>query len=603
MEVNSLDPLPEEDDAPLHVSPEQLGASIKEAIDAGEYSINELVALSHLDIPGLDIEGEGAFDREALANITLAPPTDAEIRQSEHIGPGLLNFVEIPKPPEELDALLRGDIDPELYGRHVHGQGGTPEQMGVPVDDLRNQLPTRMPDGPAVAPASLTQAWDPLATPLDGVSRSHPSDPRRTTSDLAVPPGAATRHGTNERQGGYPHQGAPYPPTTGDPIADRAIQLTQGQFQQPNVLPTGQFDHAGFGQQAIRETLARLTGQSQGQIRGRSDDVGAAHINSDWRMGEFNNSANLSVPNSVQHQPRQSQEAEEPGNFLDRVILSFNGDDEDAENQRMSDADLKMLEALRDDPRRTYEERKLLQRLIDTGLALKETIDPDDNSRTLKAAFIPGRKTNSAGEQESLSPEDIKVLAEVLATSVSELPKSEMPEGVGGKPVDGAVISMGRGDRGNYLNFLVAENPDHDKDLVYAHETGHAVDYRSRSNPNEDTRDWILRDRGRRKDLLEASYAYRGDKEEKLSADRIRKLSPEQRRKYREYIAYRESSSELLADAFAYYMTKPVEFKEKFPELAKFLRSLVNDDEVLKNVISLARKDEGNGYQGSTSFA
>ncbi len=258
VEINSLDPLPEEDDAPLHLSPEQLGASIKEAIDAGEYSVNELVALSHLDIPGLDIEGEGAFDREALANITLAPPTDAEILQPEHLGPGLLNFVEIPKPPEELDALLRGDIDPELYGRHGPGQGGSPEQMGVPVDDLRNQLPTRMPDGPAVAPAPLTQAWDPLATPLDGVSRSHPSDPRIATNDLAVPPGAATRHGTNERQGGYPHQGAPYPPTTGDPIADRAIQLTQGQFQQPNVLPTGAFDHAGFGQQTIRETLARL---------------------------------------------------------------------------------------------------------------------------------------------------------------------------------------------------------------------------------------------------------------------------------------------------------------------------------------------------------
>ena len=258
VEINSLDPLPEDDDAPLHVSPEQLGASIKEAIDAGEYSINELVALSHLDIPGLDIEGEGAFDREALANITLAPPTDAEIRQSEQIGPGLLNFVEIPKPPEELDALLRGDIDPELYGRHVHGQGGTPEQMGVPVDDLRNQLPTRMPDGPAVAPASLTQAWDPLATPLDGVSTPHSTDPRRTTSDLAAPPNAVTRHGTNERQANMPHQGAPYPPTSGDPIANRAIQLTQGQFQQPHILPTGQFDHAGFGRRAIAETLARL---------------------------------------------------------------------------------------------------------------------------------------------------------------------------------------------------------------------------------------------------------------------------------------------------------------------------------------------------------
>ncbi len=266
VEVNTLDPLPEEDDAPLHVSPEQLGASIKEAIDAGEYSVNELVALSHLDIPGLDIEGEGAFDREALANITLAPPTDSEIRQSEHLGPGLLNFVEIPKPPEELDALLRGDIDPELYGRHVHGLGGTPEQMGVPVDDLRNQLPTRKPDGPAAVPASLTQAWDPLATPLDGVSTPHSTDPRRTTSDLAAPPNAVTRHGTNERQANMPHQGAPYPPTSGDPIADRAIQLAQGQFQQPNVLPTGQFDHAGFGQQAIRETLARLTGQSRSHL-------------------------------------------------------------------------------------------------------------------------------------------------------------------------------------------------------------------------------------------------------------------------------------------------------------------------------------------------
>ncbi len=40
----------------------------------------------------------------------------------------------------------------------------------------------------------------------------------------------------------------------------------QLQFQQPNALPTGPFNHAGFGQQAIRETLARLTGQSHSHL-------------------------------------------------------------------------------------------------------------------------------------------------------------------------------------------------------------------------------------------------------------------------------------------------------------------------------------------------
>ena len=258
VEVNELDPLAEDEVDLSDLPAESISASIKQAIEEGEFSANAIAELYPLQIPGLKLDDRGVFNREAMAELAIDPPAEGEVRPVVHNRPDLLNFVEIPKPPEELDALLRGDIDPELYGWHVYGQQGTPEQLGVPVDDLRNQLPTQMPDNPAAAPASLTQAWDPLATPLDGVSASHPSDPRRTTSDLAVPPNAATRHGTNERQGGYPHQGAPYPPTPGDSIADRAIQLAREPFQQPNVVPTGQFDHAGFGRRAIAETLARL---------------------------------------------------------------------------------------------------------------------------------------------------------------------------------------------------------------------------------------------------------------------------------------------------------------------------------------------------------
>ncbi len=558
-----------------------MGAPCKEAIDAGEYSVNELVALSHLDIPGLDIEGEGAFDREALANITLAPPTDAEILQPEHLGPGLLNFVEIPKPPEELDALLRGDIDPELYGRHVHDQGGTPEQMSVPVDDLRNQLPTRMPDGPAPAPASLTQAWNPLATPLDRVSRSHPSDPRIATNDLAVPPGAAIRHGTNERQGGVPQQGAPYPPTTGDPIADRAIQLTQGQFQQPNVLPTGQFDHAGFGQQAIRETLARLTGQRIDRQR-----LSVENLDHSLARSNFPELLGGKEGNKV------AQDAMQSAGFLDRIGQLFgSGETQTDEPQGLSDDDRVILQKLHDHPDTTETEKRILKRLIESGRPVKRAKDPEN--RDLESAFIPGRIDPETGEVERVEREDYDVIAYILADrvvkNVSRRSRISMDDPKGRDPRDGtdgnAALTIAKPEpRGGEIELLIARLNRTERKSTVPHEVGHLIDFRSEENPTENSRDGLLSDPEVQEKLIEISKAHRGRIEDYERKNRL-------------------SSRELLADAFAMYMKDPEEFKKKWPKIARMLRDLVNDDPILGRVITFARKEEGNESQGSISFA
>ncbi len=87
-----------DDDFWSDIPEESIVNSIKQAIDEGEFSPNELEALSHFDIPGLEYDDRGFFNREEIEKLTIGPPEEGEILPPDDIGPGLLGFVEIPKP-------------------------------------------------------------------------------------------------------------------------------------------------------------------------------------------------------------------------------------------------------------------------------------------------------------------------------------------------------------------------------------------------------------------------------------------------------------------------------------------------------------------------
>ncbi len=125
----------------LRLSPESIGASIKQAVEEGELSPRQLEELSHIDVPGLTVATDkGAFDREAVASLTMGPPNfnstetlfvPSGSRHQRNAPDGLLNIREIQHPGKEIDALLRGEID-----QFVESQFTPAELLPTPASPL-----------------------------------------------------------------------------------------------------------------------------------------------------------------------------------------------------------------------------------------------------------------------------------------------------------------------------------------------------------------------------------------------------------------------------------------------------------------------------------
>ena len=135
-----------DDDFWSDIPEESIVNSIKQAIEEGELSANQIAQLDPQLIPGFEWDDRGFFNREEMAKLTLGPPEEGEVLPPDDIGPGLFGLTEIPKPPEELDALLRGDMTPDEYERHI-------QQQEVPATLPSNTLgPLKTPAGPAPEP-------------------------------------------------------------------------------------------------------------------------------------------------------------------------------------------------------------------------------------------------------------------------------------------------------------------------------------------------------------------------------------------------------------------------------------------------------------------
>ena len=306
VEVRPLDPLPEEDEQePLHVSPETISASIKQAIEEGEFSSNQLAELSHIDIPGLKEDNRGVFDREVMNELGLKPPPEAfppgpdtaqtgggflvppEMRNRISPEPVLarpdnylLNIQERRKEtPEEIEALLRGDIDPRADSGTAMAEWLP--NGGVPLSDLSLEAAARdaMEQGVqalGVQNANAARHANARQLPPEEHARlseaySHdvqPPPPTRHVNDIGtgpdpalaeiaaledlrntVPPQNAARHAlpapggsgrlspaqidqiTNSapatQRAAFLNRPNATPPLTGNPVADRAAKLAQ----------------------------------------------------------------------------------------------------------------------------------------------------------------------------------------------------------------------------------------------------------------------------------------------------------------------------------------------------------------------------------------
>ena len=157
-----------DDDFWSDIPEESIVNSIKQAIEEGELSANQIAQLDPHLIPGFEWDDRGFFNREEMAKLTLGPPEEGEVLPPDDIGPGLFGLTEIPKPPEELDALLRGDITPDEYERHI-------QQQEVPANLPSNTLgPLQTPAGQIPAPRADDQI---LRMPPDQPQHISPGRP------------------------------------------------------------------------------------------------------------------------------------------------------------------------------------------------------------------------------------------------------------------------------------------------------------------------------------------------------------------------------------------------------------------------------------------
>ncbi len=335
VEINPLDPI-EEDDEPLNPPEESIRASIEEALRSGEFNREQIRKWAHFDIPGVKRTTKGVFDRDAISELGLEPPSESDdlLQAPGRRGGGflvppemrnrvsrepvldlpddyLLNIRARDETPEQIEALLKGDIDPragnatalaeilpntgvplsdlsleeaarnamkpgvqalEAQGantaRHANVAQLPPEERvrlaEAHGNDVRPPAPTHHVNGPGVGPdPALEQiaARDELRNPVPpqsavphvqqtpGVSR--PLTPGQVDQLTNSAPAATQASAFLNRPNAAPT-------LTGDPVTDQAIQLAQAQLQAPVGGPSSPFDHQTFGQQAIREALARL---------------------------------------------------------------------------------------------------------------------------------------------------------------------------------------------------------------------------------------------------------------------------------------------------------------------------------------------------------
>lgn len=243
----------------------------------------------------------------------------------------------------EIEALLRGEMDPHLE------RNGTPIELmptgTVPLSDLSLEAAARNIDSKRRPAAQAKNAVDPhtispkdlrtAARDLHNEIRDSAPAHHVNIPDPALDEIAAREEVRNSMAGLVPRQpdgvlveGVPTSlrnksrppsdvqpkskltrsgrsrvdakPPTDTPIVDRAIQLARAQFQQPNILPTGQFDHAGFGKQAIAETLARLIGRTHHQF------VESVHERGQQATGRYNTRQSPAVESSTEKIDRES---------------------------------------------------------------------------------------------------------------------------------------------------------------------------------------------------------------------------------------------------------------------------------------------------------
>lgn len=204
---------------------------------------------------------------------------------------------------------------------------------------------------------------------------------------------------------------------------------------------------------------------------------------------------------------------------------------------------------------RLQEEQK--RRRLDAIRNAPEKVAVDPEGRSIRAKFIAGIEDPS-GNPQALSPDEIEVLAEALATSVIR------QEGGG----DGAT---GRFDYGvGRLSMFVPEDTAQYRSTL-AHETGHAVDWRLKEprlaaptgalvRASQMQRGWLWSE--------DAARLYFGGNTAELEA-------------------YRRDPRELFADAVALYLRAPAVMKSEFPVLAKWLREQVNGDPQVSRTLAL----------------
>lgn len=124
-----------------------------------------------------------------------------------------------------------------------------------------------------------------------------------------------------------------------------------------------------------------------------------------------------------------------------------------------------------------------------------------------------------------------------------------------------------------------SRRPQGDVDQTTRHEGGHALDYwTERTQRGTNTQQQYAIPADVRAELEQASATMRPDLWAP-NVDQIYQRSKDVMERYR------SRPDELMADGYRYYKENPAEFKAKYPEAAKYIRAMVNDDPLLSGTV------------------
>jgi hypothetical protein len=200
----------------------------------------------------------------------------------------------------------------------------------------------------------------------------------------------------------------------------------------------------------------------------------------------------------------------------------------------------------------------------------------DPEGRPLYAeALIAGIRAPGGPDVPLSMPEEVR-LAERLA-------KLETPKG-GILGANGQVLVAQPGTMdppgSPLLHMRVdADLPDGQYMKSFRHEGGHAIDYSTERTQRgfESSKQYAVPD-----DVRAELHAASAEMRPELWAPNANEIYQRPTSSLKEY---RERPDELMADGYRFYKENPAEFKARYPEAARYIRSQVNDDPLLSGQV------------------